>query len=95
MTSIASMLILAIVMALGFLVYWIPTIIARARRHENTNAIALLNFFLGWTFIGWVAALIWSATSNVTPLPLPVYPQQVYLPPVYPSPVLLPTEKTQ
>lgn len=50
--------------AAGFLVslavFFLPTIIAVARHHRNTLAIFLVNFFLGWTGIGWIAALIWS-----------------------------------
>jgi len=42
--------------------YFLPTIIALLRGHRNALAIFLLNFFLGWTFIGWVVALVWSAT---------------------------------
>ena len=43
--------------------YFLPTIIALARRQRNSLAIFLLNFFLGWTFIGWVVALVWSVTK--------------------------------
>jgi hypothetical protein len=42
--------------------YLLPTIVAFLRQHHNRWAILLLNIFLGWTFLGWVAALIWSAT---------------------------------
>lgn len=41
--------------------YMFPTIEAFIRGRENIVQIALLNLFLGWTLIGWVAALIWSA----------------------------------
>ncbi len=40
--------------------YFLPTIIAIARKQPNAVAIFVLNFFLGWTFIGWVVALVWS-----------------------------------
>ena len=43
--------------------YFLPTIIALMRRQRNSLAIFLLNFFLGWTFIGWVVALVWSVTK--------------------------------
>ena len=26
-----------------------------------------LNLFLGWTFVGWVGALVWAMTDNVKP----------------------------
>ena len=47
--------------------YFIPWIIAINRKHMNTSAIALLNIFLGWTFLGWVAALVWAMTNDVAP----------------------------
>jgi hypothetical protein len=50
--------IFTFVLSLAF--YFLPTIIALIRKQRNTLAIFLLNFFLGWTFIGWVVALIWS-----------------------------------
>jgi len=28
--------------------------------NNNTHAIFVLNLFLGWTFIGWVLALVWA-----------------------------------
>lgn len=40
--------------------YFLPFIIALVRKHKNTLAIFLLVLFLGWTFVGWVIALIWS-----------------------------------
>lgn len=41
----------------------IPTWIALARKHPNTVPIFLVNFFLGWTCIGWFVALVWSFTN--------------------------------
>ncbi|WKN20794.1 superinfection immunity protein [Azotobacter vinelandii] len=40
--------------------YMLPTIEAWLRKHENLASIALLNLFLGWSLIGWVAALVWA-----------------------------------
>lgn len=45
-------------------IYFLPGIIASGRQHPNSIAIFLLNLFLGWTFLGWFAALIWSATAK-------------------------------
>jgi Superinfection immunity protein len=45
--------------------YFIPTIVAARRLHRNRLAILMLNIFLGWTLIGWVAALVWACTSDV------------------------------
>lgn len=48
----------------GFL-YFLPTIYASKRRHKATASIALVNFFFGWTFIAWLACLVWAASDNV------------------------------
>ena len=54
----------------GFFVYWLPTIIAWSRGHHNLMAIGLTNFFLGWTFIGYIVALIWAHTKVQVDAPL-------------------------
>ncbi len=45
------------------LLYFLPWIIALIRGHHNAGAIFLLNLLLGWTFIGWIVAFIWSFTN--------------------------------
>jgi hypothetical protein len=55
----------AVLLVLVASAYFLPTIIAAIRKHNNTAAILLLNLFVGWTFLGWVAALIWASTDNV------------------------------
>lgn len=40
--------------------YFLPLIVAVIRNHKNVMGVGLLNFFLGWTLLGWVGALIWS-----------------------------------
>lgn len=47
-------------------VYLIPMQVAHFRNHNDRNAISALNVLLGFTVIGWIAALIWSLTSNTT-----------------------------
>lgn len=44
-----------------FILYFIPSIVALNKKY--LTGIVLLNLFLGWTFIGWVAALIWAVSS--------------------------------
>lgn len=43
--------------------YFLPLIVAWLRGHHNKASIFLLNLFLGWTVIGWIVALIWSASA--------------------------------
>jgi hypothetical protein len=44
--------------------YFLPWVVALLRRHRNATAIFILNLLLGWTFIGWVVALVWSFTNS-------------------------------
>ena len=45
-------------------IYFFPYLIAVGRDHHQRTAIGLLNLLLGWTMLGWIIALIWSATAN-------------------------------
>lgn len=47
----------------GIGLYFLPAIIAAARQTHNATGILLLNVFLGWTFVGWVVALVMSISS--------------------------------
>ncbi|MBQ8476656.1 superinfection immunity protein [bacterium] len=49
----------------AFAIYFVPVIVAHIRRHKNIAAIIVLNVFLGWTFFGWLAALLWSLNSDI------------------------------
>lgn len=44
-------------------IYFLPTLIASSRGHQNSAAIFVMNLLLGWTLIGWVMALVWSFTE--------------------------------
>jgi hypothetical protein len=45
---------------LGLALYLLPTIIVIARRKKKILGPVLVNVLLGWTFIGWIVALIWA-----------------------------------
>ncbi len=49
----------------GLLMYFLPTILAFARNKRDAGAILVLNFFLGWTCIGWIIALVWALKEDV------------------------------
>lgn len=57
--------LLVIPMLLG---YFLPALVAAWRLHHQTKAIVALNLLLGWTFIGWAAALIWALTVVKPPM---------------------------
>jgi hypothetical protein len=67
MELIAGLIVLSLLLAL----YFLPTIIAGVRSHRNTLAIFIVNLLLGWSLLGWIAALVWSvmyqpkSTENV------------------------------
>ncbi len=46
-------------------IYFIPVIIAYVRKHNNTLAITIMTLFIGWTFFGWLAALLWALNSDI------------------------------
>lgn len=52
----------AIVVA-GVFFYLLPTGIAWERKHPSSTSILLLNLLLGFTVIGWFAALIWACVT--------------------------------
>lgn len=65
--SVFGIIMLPFVLIFGtlfFLVYMLPYLIANYRKHLNQTAILFLNLLLGWTFLGWVAALVWSFTNS-------------------------------
>jgi hypothetical protein len=57
---------------IGFFIYFLPAFVA-GRNHKRSDSIFLLNLLLGWTFIGWVVALIWAfARDDEKKNPAPV-----------------------
>ncbi|BBT40995.1 superinfection immunity protein [Pseudomonas putida] len=63
MASESSPVTAFILLISAFVIYFLPTFIAARRGHPNGTSIFLLDLFLGWTGIGWLAALIWSASA--------------------------------
>jgi hypothetical protein len=56
-SGMAGGALLWLVLAVGYIV---PSIVASVRSHHNLGAIIAVNVLLGWTFIGWVVALVWA-----------------------------------
>jgi hypothetical protein len=48
-----------ILITLG-IIYFLPTVVAGIRSHRQIWAIFALNLLLGWSFIGWAAAMVWA-----------------------------------
>ena len=50
-----------------FVMYWLPTLVAIVRRTPSALGVAAINFFLGWTVIGWFLALVWALAAHSSP----------------------------
>lgn len=56
-----------LVWVFSILIYFLPTLCGQKKK--NVWGIFILNLFLGWTFIGWVVALVWAACPDAENLP--------------------------
>ena len=43
--------------------YIVPCCVAAGRDHPSATAILVFNLALGWTVVGWFAALAWAALT--------------------------------
>jgi hypothetical protein len=62
------LLVIALFLVLAF--YLLPTIMVIKRKNPNAVAVVILNLFLGFTFIGWIFALVLATRQ---PQPVVVY----------------------
>lgn len=60
--AVAILVILGLIF--GIAIYFLPIIIALGKRKQNSVAILVLNLLAGWTFFGWVIALVWALTAD-------------------------------
>jgi len=44
--------------------YLMPTLVALVRDKRGAGSVALVNFFLGWTVIGWLLAFVWASSGK-------------------------------
>jgi hypothetical protein len=47
--------------------YFLPTIIAVVARRRNAVLVAIVNTLLGWSFVGWIVALVMAVTREPEP----------------------------
>lgn len=75
--SFSGLFVIAWILWIG--IYFYPTIEASIRDSEHLLPIGMLNLFLGWTLVGWVAALVWAVVAKEKRQgPLPVVKPQPY-----------------
>jgi hypothetical protein len=82
-SHLISLMVLTCLLMAAAALYLLPVLVGWARHVPGLAPIAVINVFLGWTFIGWVTALALALA--------PVYPAapvvQVVQPPPPPAPV--------
>lgn len=59
-----ALIAVAWIIAVFTFLYMLPWAVAASRGKSNQGVIGLLNFFLGWSFVGWVVALIMACASE-------------------------------
>jgi hypothetical protein len=59
---------IVVIVILGL--YFVPVIVGAIRSVPNIGSVFVVNFFLGWTFIGWVVALAMASRSQPAPVQL-------------------------
>ncbi len=57
---------MSVVFLLTIAPYLVPTGLAAYRDHPEKTGIFLVNLLLGWTIIGWIAALVWACSGTPT-----------------------------
>ena len=58
-----NLVLLFIVLCLSLFVYFLPAVIGFSKKRPAKWGIFWLNVFLGWTFVGWVAAFVWAVVK--------------------------------
>ena len=76
-----------ILLGLILFFYFLPAIIGLCNGHPHNAGIFLLNFFLGWSLVGWVVALVWAVSK---PQPVSITVNNLALPAVRTPPRRLP-----
>jgi hypothetical protein len=77
--SLATLILAAIAAAL----YLLPVLIGWSRRVPDIGSVAVINILLGWTLVGWVAALALALRSVNTDGPASQSPTRI---PPWPAP---------
>ena len=56
----------AVLLAVGVLIYFLPTIVAAMRKAARIGAVFTVNLLLGWTLLGWLVALVMAVIMENT-----------------------------
>jgi hypothetical protein len=61
-SGFVALLMVAFIVAAG--IYVLPALLAWSMGSPQRVAITLVDLLLGWTILGWIAALIWAIMSG-------------------------------
>ena len=50
--------------AIALTLYFVPSMVAMARKTKRMGGIIIVNIFLGWSLLGWVGALVWAVIDD-------------------------------
>ena len=64
-TLFIGLFLFLIWLLIALVIYFLSVIIAYIRKHKNILPIGILTFFVGWTFFGWLAGLLWALNSDI------------------------------
>ncbi|HEX4012350.1 MAG TPA: superinfection immunity protein [Candidatus Cybelea sp.] len=67
-----------IVSAFGVMLYFLPSILAVVNHRRNSATIVVLNILLGWSFVGWIAALVMALMKDSEPVRVVHVHEHVY-----------------
>ena len=63
-----ALVAVAWIVAILTCMYMLPWAVAVTRNRSNMGVIGLLNFLLGWSFVGWVVSLVMACMSEPAPV---------------------------
>jgi hypothetical protein len=58
--DLATKVLIAILGTIAIVMYFLPSFVAGVRKTKHQVAIFVLNLLTGWTFFGWVGAIVWA-----------------------------------
>ena len=68
MQALISLWMIGMLIVVSLSAYMLPTLIAWLRHAPDIAAVTLLNLILGWTLIGWIAALVLALRRPPSPV---------------------------
>lgn len=63
--SIFHWVVVLLILGPMLALYFLPSILARKKR--QATPVFVLNLLLGWTFLGWIGALVWALIEPQPP----------------------------